>query len=498
VTATNPSLANAASAVFTLVVATSGATPASVSNTAAVTATETDPVPANNSATETTTVNPPSADLAVTKTGTATVNVNANITYTITVTNNGPATATSVSLSDMLPAGTTFVSLTAPAGWTPTTPAVGSGGTVTATNPSLAAATPQTFTLVVATTSIAVPGVSNTATVTAAEPDPNAANNSATAATTVNPIADLGITKTDSPDPVNNQSNITYTITVTNNGPSPAANVTVTDNVPAGTTFVSATPTQGTCPQAGGVVTCNIGMMASGANVTVTMLVMVTGFGPTVTNTATVASSVTDPVAGNNSATATTTVNVVVGNDFAISASPSIQNAMPGSTVTYTVTLTPLPAGSAFTSPIGLACFVQPPLSSCSFSPQTVTPGLNPANSTLSVVVPAFAVAPPVRGPVNTAPPLTLWLLAFSLALVGTGVAGRKLARQNLMLAPMGRRLGYCVTVGLVLLVLSLGMAQSACVTANNHITGPYTVTISGSAAGGLSHSTTVTVNVQR
>jgi uncharacterized repeat protein (TIGR01451 family) len=335
--------------------------------------------------------------------------------------------------------------------------------------------------------------------VAAAEADPTPANNSATAATVVNAIADLSITKTDSPDPVNNQSNITYTITVTNNGPSPSANTTVTDTIPAGTTFVSATPSAGTCPApAGGVLTCNLGILASGGNATITLIVTVTGFGPTITNTATVSSSVTDPVAGNNSATATTTVNVVVGNDFAISAAPSIQNAMPGSTATYTVTLTPLPPGSAFTNPIGLACFVQPPLSSCTFSPQTVTPGGSPANSTLSVVVPSFALAPPVRGPVNTAPPLVLWLLAVSLAMLGVGAAGRNLARQKAGFAPYGRRMAWCVSAGFVLLVLSLGMAQTACLSANNHITGPYTVTISGSAPGGLSHSTTVTVNVQR
>ena len=48
-----------------------------------------------------------------------------NLTYTITVTNNGPDAADAVSLSDTLPAGTTFVSLASPGGWSCTTPAVG-------------------------------------------------------------------------------------------------------------------------------------------------------------------------------------------------------------------------------------------------------------------------------------------------------------------------------------------------------------------------------------
>src|ERR1700680_4236927 len=51
-----------------------------------------------------------SADLAVTKTGPATVTASTNITYTVTVANNGPNDAQNVTLSDALPAGTTFVS----------------------------------------------------------------------------------------------------------------------------------------------------------------------------------------------------------------------------------------------------------------------------------------------------------------------------------------------------------------------------------------------------
>src|SRR5256712_2240147 len=64
--------------------------------------------------------------------------------------------------------------------------------------------------------------------------------------------ADLSITKTDNPDPVNAGATLTYTVTVTNGGPSTAANVQVTDNLPAGVTFQSASGTGWTCVQAGG------------------------------------------------------------------------------------------------------------------------------------------------------------------------------------------------------------------------------------------------------
>src|SRR6185295_13343758 len=103
----------------------------------------------------------------------------------------------------------------------------------------------------------------------ATEPDPNAGNNSASAQTQVNPSANLSLTKTDSPDPVAAGQQLTYTLTAQNAGPSTATSVQVTDTLPGGVTFVSATPSQGTCGQASGTVTCSLGSLASGANATV-------------------------------------------------------------------------------------------------------------------------------------------------------------------------------------------------------------------------------------
>src|SRR5439155_6791268 len=127
------------------------------------------------------------ADLAITKAGSpAPVLAGQNLTYTLTVTNNGPSAATNAALDDPLPASTTFQSLTVPAGWTCTTPAVGGTGTVHCSTASLAASATASFTLVVK-----VPGsaagttLSNTATTSSATADPNAANNSATVSTPV-------------------------------------------------------------------------------------------------------------------------------------------------------------------------------------------------------------------------------------------------------------------------------------------------------------------------
>jgi uncharacterized repeat protein (TIGR01451 family) len=122
--------------------------------------------------------------------------------------------------------------------------------------------------------------------------------------------ADLAITKTDSPDPAHVGQNLTYTIKVTNNGPDRAIGVAVTDQLPKNAGYGSSTSTQGSCaikPSKNAVV-CTIGTMASGASVTITLMVKPTSKG-TITNTASVTlTSPTDPNTANNTATATTTV----------------------------------------------------------------------------------------------------------------------------------------------------------------------------------------------
>ncbi len=119
--------------------------------------------------------------------------------------------------------------------------------------------------------------------------------------------ADVGIAMTDSPDPATVGNNLTYTITVSNAGPSAAAAVTVTDVLPGGVTFVSAAPSQGSCSGTT-TVTCSLGTINNSATATVTLVVRPTATGA-LSNTATVASTTADTVLGNNSSTATTTVN---------------------------------------------------------------------------------------------------------------------------------------------------------------------------------------------
>lgn len=85
---------------------------------------------------------------------------------------------------------------------------------------------------------------------------------------------DLQIVKTASPNPVVFGKNLTYTLTVTNNGPRDATNVMVTDTLPSSVTHVSTTPSQGSCSGTT-VISCNLGTMADGDTETVTIVVTV-------------------------------------------------------------------------------------------------------------------------------------------------------------------------------------------------------------------------------
>jgi uncharacterized repeat protein (TIGR01451 family) len=120
------------------------------------------------------------------------------------------------------------------------------------------------------------------------------------------PVIDLAITKAGSPNPATLGKNVTWTMVVTNNGPNDATGVTVADPVPAGTTYVSSSATQGTCT-GGVVVTCNLGNVAKGASVTVTLVTTATATG-SITNTTTVVGNEHDSNTTNNTATATVNV----------------------------------------------------------------------------------------------------------------------------------------------------------------------------------------------
>ena len=124
----------------------------------------------------------------------------------------------------------------------------------------------------------------------------------------VTTTGDLSITKTDSPDPVSVNHDLTYTLTVTNNGPEAAAGVHIEDTLPSGVTWKSTTAaTGGTCSGTA-TVKCDFPSIANGASKTVTIVVTPTVTNADLSNTATVASASADANPANNSATSHTAV----------------------------------------------------------------------------------------------------------------------------------------------------------------------------------------------
>ena len=354
----------------TIEVTPAAAAAPSITNTVTVSAAEVDPNATNNTATQMTAVTPV-ADLAISKADSPDpVAATANLTYTVMVANLGPSPATGVTLDDVLPAGVNFVSA-APSQGT-CTPGM---GTATCSLGALNANASATVTIVVTPTATGM--ITNIADVSANETDPNPNNNTATQDTTVvAAAADVQVTKTDAPDPVIINQNLTYTVTVRNNGPQAAQNVVLTDTLPAGPTFISATAP---CAQAAGTVTCNLGTFASGAQTVITIVVQPLAAG-SLTNMASVSSTTADPNAANNSASATTMVSSI---PFSVSfpqGQPGAATVNSGGVVTVTVTVTPNQPGIVVTVACGpplppdTTCTSQPPvLVFNNLTPQTAT-----------------------------------------------------------------------------------------------------------------------------
>ncbi|HEX7830959.1 MAG TPA: hypothetical protein VF787_14985 [Thermoanaerobaculia bacterium] len=340
-------LGSGQSSVFTLVVEAGDTN--FVTNTATGSTTEADTNPMNDEATANTTV-VASADLSITKNGPATITAGNDITYTITLTNLGVSTADAVTLSDTLPAGTTFVSQTQNSGpaLDCTTPPVGGTGAITCTVPTLAPGDTATLTFVFNVSSAAAAGgtISNTATVTSTTSDPSTGNNSSTSNATVATSADVSVVKS-GPSGAQPGGNITYNVTVSNLGPSDAANVSLSDTVPAGTTFVSSTQNTGptfSCatPPVGGTgnITCTIATLADGVTATFTFVVQVSNaatIGTVITNTATVTATTPDSNTGNNSSTTNATVAALADVVVTKTGEPG---ARAGQTTSYEITVT--------------------------------------------------------------------------------------------------------------------------------------------------------------
>ena len=200
------------------------------------------------------------------------------VNFTITVVNTGATRASNIQLSDVLPAGLNGENLFE--------------------SFNLEPGQSRAFTVVTTTSNNAVGELENVATVKW-----NGTTQTANAKVQVNPIIDLAITKRVDQSQVNIGDTVLYTITASNNGPSAATGVSLSDDLPAGLEYISATSSQGTVSASNDTVTANIGTLSVGATVTITVTAKATLEGKIV-NTATVKGLETETTLVNNSAQA--------------------------------------------------------------------------------------------------------------------------------------------------------------------------------------------------
>jgi uncharacterized repeat protein (TIGR01451 family) len=303
--------------------------------TVATIAPDTDPNGANNSASDTDNL-VRSADLTVAKTdGQATATPGAPVSYTITVSNAGPSVVSQLTLTDTLP-----TALLTPV-FTPATGAYDSG-TGAWTGITLAPAGSVSMTVAGTVSAAATGNLVNSVTVATIAPDtdPNGANNSATDTDTLVRSADLTVANTDNQTTATPGAPVSYTITVSNAGPSVVSQLTLTDTLPGALTSPVFTPASGAYNSGTGAWTGIT--LVSGGSISMTLAGTVnpaaTG---TLVNSVTVATIApdTDPTPGNNSATDTDTL--VPSADLSITKTGPA-SALAGTNVSYTITVTNL------------------------------------------------------------------------------------------------------------------------------------------------------------
>jgi uncharacterized repeat protein (TIGR01451 family) len=304
VTCTKSSMSAGGIASITLTIHIPPSMTGSISNTASVSSTTSDPNPANNTSTFVSTINT-QADLSLAKTGPTAPIAGNNVTYTITATNIGPSDAHTVALTDVIAAPVTFFAVTAPAGWSCSTPAVGATGTVTCNAATVAASTSPSISLTVHISPSAPNGsqLCDQASITSTTTDPVSTNNTAQTCATVQTSADLVLTQTVATSGSPGKGIATFTLNVTDNGPSDAQNISLVAN---STLFTGPPPSivstaGGSCSVANSNVICTWPSLALGATNTVTITVPWHSAVGSVCNAGTVSAGTPDPDQTNNS-----------------------------------------------------------------------------------------------------------------------------------------------------------------------------------------------------
>jgi uncharacterized repeat protein (TIGR01451 family) len=313
----------------------------------------------SNNTSSTTTQVVPAADIAVTISGSSPeADPKDDFVYTVSATNDGPSDATGVVLLDTLPAGVTFVSASSSQASAPTY----SNGVVSLSIADISQGTTVTLAIVVAPTAEPGSTLLDSASVAAVETDPDTTNNTATLATPVVGVSDLGISVTAQPGTAYVGQDVAFTVTVSNQGPNDEPDAIMTLPVSANVAFASAMYLPGwSSTLADGLLTADLGPMPAGGTAAVTVvLIPQAAAAGTLTTTFSIQGDNTDPATTND--TAEVTLTVLPAADLGVTISPGGGRAAIQADWTYTlnvanlglsnatgVTLTaPLPPGAQF------------------------------------------------------------------------------------------------------------------------------------------------------
>ncbi|QOX81511.1 DUF11 domain-containing protein [Nanchangia anserum] len=283
------------------------------------------------------------ADVSVTKTGPRRVDAGRGIEWELNVHNAGPGPATDTVVRDTLPADITNPRIVSPSEGCSL-----SEGSVTCRLGDVPVGDTQVIRIAAdidPALADPVTSVVNEASVSTSTSDPDPGNNRSSAVTAIDRHADVAVTKkvTDNPNPVPGES-VTFEVTVANNGPSQAKDVSVSDPLPEGLVAVGTpTTTLGSCSASEDTIACGLGDLAAGekATITITARVVATWTDSSdIVNTAVAQSSRTpDPDTSNNSASATVKPKAPQA-DIVVTKTMDSAEMVPGRQVTYSVQLT--------------------------------------------------------------------------------------------------------------------------------------------------------------
>ena len=271
------------------------------------------------------------------------------VTYTLTAHNIGPDPATDAKLVSELPPGINLSSATSGSG-----SCAAVGFTVTCDLGTVDPGADAQVTIIAVAQDVAgVLSLDNQVSVSTSTIDPVSSNNAVTVTSSLHARQpNLSIQK-DGPAQVAPGDAFSYTINVANAGPDKAMGVIVTDPLPAGVSFVGATPSVGSCAEASGTVTCPLGTLANGANASIGIQVRADALPGTdpivVSNTASVTSDRPDQNPNDNvSAPVLTKVAPANGADLALSSVVNVPNPVTGGyDLGSTATVTNLGPGDA-------------------------------------------------------------------------------------------------------------------------------------------------------